>query len=102
MHPKSEKKILQISQLFFGCCRVVRYLIFQFTFIFSTDDGDTLQVESKFLSPDYRALELDVAERDKKGEAIRPCGNPTIISDLTSKKAKNSKDNEKLQQSFQD
>ena len=34
LHPKSEKKILQISQLFFGCCRVVRYLIFQFTFIF--------------------------------------------------------------------
>ena len=29
-----KKKILQISQLFFGCCRVVRYLIFQFTFIF--------------------------------------------------------------------
>ena len=34
LHPKSEKKILQISQLFFGCCRLVKYLIFQFTFIF--------------------------------------------------------------------
>ena len=34
LHPKSEKNVLQISHLIFGCCRVAKYLVYEFTFIF--------------------------------------------------------------------
>ena len=34
LHSKSEKNILEISHLFFGCCRVAKYPIYKFTFTF--------------------------------------------------------------------
>ena len=34
LHPKSEKNVLQISHLIFGCCRVAKYPVYKFTFTF--------------------------------------------------------------------